>query len=180
MPGETVRDGLAPDRDWLRRITPSTFLLLAVAASRGALQPFTRACNEEPSLSGARCGIARHRRCPQSPLAALNAFGLFAAGASGRARPHTCQGWRPPAFRRRSPLRSRAIYLRHVENAGADNGTSLDGVPYSWSFTPRLRTTRSPDRTCAAPLRMGWFASTSRPSCGSSIEMTKSAAPPCS
>jgi len=71
-----------------------------------------------PQLGRARCGIVRHQRCPQSPRAALNAFGLFAAGASGRARPHTCQGWRPPAFRRRSPLRSRAIYLRHVENAG--------------------------------------------------------------
>ena len=29
------------------------------------------------ALVGARCGIVRHRRCPQSPLAALNAFGLF-------------------------------------------------------------------------------------------------------
>jgi hypothetical protein len=31
----------------------------------------------------ARCGIVRHRRCPQSPLAALNAFGLFAAETGG-------------------------------------------------------------------------------------------------
>jgi hypothetical protein len=85
----------------------------------------------------ARCGIVRHRRCPQSPLAALNAFGLFAAGASGRAKSHRRQGWRPPACRRRSPLRSRAICPRHVENAEANNGTSLDGVPWSLSSGPR-------------------------------------------
>jgi hypothetical protein len=148
---EAGRYRLATDRGELPPITERNFFALLVSASFYVFRSFARACNEESSLSRARCGIVRHRRCPQSPLAALNAFGLFAAGASGRARPHTCQGWRPPAFRRRSPLRSRAIYLRHVENARADNGTSLDGVPYSWSFTPRLRTTRSLDRTCAAP-----------------------------
>ena len=65
----------------------------------------------------------------QSPLAALNAFGLFAAGASGRARPRMCRAWRPPASRRRPPPRCSPIDRRRVgKDAGADHGTSPDCV----------------------------------------------------
>jgi hypothetical protein len=67
-----------------------------------------------------------------------------------------CQGWRPPASRRHSPLRSRAIYLRHVENAGANRGTSLDGVLWLWTFTPRLGAMRRFEGAaalCAASVR---------------------------
>jgi hypothetical protein len=35
--------------------------------------------NSDHAQYRARCGIVRHRRCLQSPLAVLNAFGLFAA-----------------------------------------------------------------------------------------------------
>jgi hypothetical protein len=58
----------------------------------------------------------------QSPRAALNAFGLFAAGAPGRAKAHMFAWWRPPLFRRRSPLRFTAIYEKGFENAGPDCG----------------------------------------------------------
>jgi hypothetical protein len=181
---ETPRDRIAPDCDQSQSISLRNFFLPAVAASRGAFQPFTRACNEELSLSRARCGIVRHRRCPPSPHAPLNAFGLFAAVASRRARPHACQRWQPPACRRRSPLCSTVICLRHVEKVGADNGTGLDGVLWSWTSTPRLRARRYLDRTCVAPRSMAcftaWCASTCRPSYGSSSVVTNSEALLCS
>jgi hypothetical protein len=87
----------------------------------------------------------------QSPRAALNAFGLFAAEAPGRARAHVSAGWRPPLFRRRSPLHFSATYLNRFEDGGgADCGTSLDGVLRPWSLLPRPRTRRFLDRPCVA------------------------------
>jgi hypothetical protein len=181
---ETPRDRIVPDCDQSQSIRLRNFLLQEVMGSRVVPKRLACGCSEGACLYGARCGIVRHRRCPQSPLAALNAFGLFAAGASRRARPHACRRWRPPACRRRSPLCSTVICPRHVEKIGADNGTSLDGVLWSWTSTPRLRARRYLDRTCVAPRSMGcftaWCASTSRLSSGSSSVVTNSEALLCS
>jgi hypothetical protein len=83
-----------------------------------------------------------------SPIPACRAqrLRLIRGGAPGRARPHTFEEWRPPLFRGRSPLRFRAASLKSVQNGGPDNGTGLDGVLWSLSFTPRLRAGRRADR----------------------------------
>ncbi len=120
----------------------------------------------------------------QSPRAALNALGLFAAEAPGRARAHVSAGWRPPLFRRRSPIHFSATYLNRFEDGGADCGTSLDGVLRPWSLLPRPRTRRFLDRPCVARRSMGCSiassATTFRPSSRSSIGVRTSLAPPCS
>ena len=91
----------------------------------------------------------------QSPHAALNAFGLFAAAAPGRARAHVFAGWRPPLFRRRSPLHVGATCVKRFESSRADCGTSLDGVLRPWSLAPQPRARRFLDRTCVALRSMG-------------------------
>jgi len=94
-----------------------------------------------PQLGRARCGIVRHRRCPQSLFAALNAFGLFAAGicerqmtsadSSGRpTRPAAARGpWRllqrAVASRRRlhGPSRRRPPHRRPIDASSLFRGT---------------------------------------------------------
>jgi hypothetical protein len=63
--------------------------------------------------------------------------------------------WRPSAFRRRSPLQPHADLPGTSCKCRANNGTTLDGVLWSWSFTLRLRATRFLDRTCVARRSMG-------------------------
>ena len=51
------RSRLAPDRGELRPIAVTNFFSTLVLPSSGLFETFARACNEEPSLSRARCGI---------------------------------------------------------------------------------------------------------------------------
>ena len=44
-------------------------------------------------------------------------------------------GWRPPAFRRPSPLRVRAVYLKRLEKGGPGGWTHFFG----FSFIPVFR-----------------------------------------
>jgi hypothetical protein len=60
-------------------------------------------------------------------------------------------GWRATAGRHHFATSIRATSHKHARIVWTNNGTGLDGVPYSCGFTLPLRATRSLDPMCAAP-----------------------------
>ena len=61
---ETLRERFRSSLAKFQSITLRTFLSHPVPAIRGPSQSFARSCSGERNAYRARCGIVRHRRCP--------------------------------------------------------------------------------------------------------------------